>query len=127
MKTILVDAINAFIDKEEGVLQDMYKILEEFPNRKIIVSGANDEEMKKFKLFNLPYEFFTLKHKPEKTDVEYYKNLLKKFSLKSDDVIYFEHNQEAVESARSLGILSYFYDKDKKDLESLKKFLKENL
>ena len=47
--------------------------------------------------------------------------------LKPEDVIYFEHNTEAVKSAQSLGIISYHYDSDKKDLESLKTFLDNNL
>ncbi len=53
--------------------------------------------------------------------------MLKNFNLKEGDVIYFEHNQEAVESAQSVGINSYYYDDTKRDLETLKKFLDENL
>ena len=43
------------------------------------------------------------------------------------DVIYFEHNPDAVKSAEAVGIAAYYYDKDKKDLESLKIFLDKNL
>jgi len=45
MKTILVDAINAFIIKGEGILKEMHILLEKYPNRKIILTGANDGEM----------------------------------------------------------------------------------
>jgi hypothetical protein len=34
---------------------------------------------------------------------------------------------DAVKSAQSVGINTYFYDNDTKDLESLKKFLDDNL
>lgn len=53
--------------------------------------------------------------------------MLKHFSLDKDDVVYFEHNENAVKSAESVGIRTYFYDPDKKDLEALKDFLIGNL
>ena len=130
MKTILVDAVDCFIIKEnEGfkIFQEMFGLLETYPNKKIILTGANDEQQKKFGLDKMPYKFFTLKHNPEKTNLEYYKSLLEKFNLNNDEVIYFEHNPDAVKSAQSVGINSYFYDNDVRDLVNLKKFLDENL
>ena len=70
---------------------------------------------------------FTLKHNPEKTDPEYFRILLAKHGLTVTDVVYFEHNRDAVESARSLGINTYFYDHTKEDMVSLKQFLDQNL
>ena len=123
VKTILVDAINAFIIKGEGIFEEMHQLLEKYPNKKIILTGANEEQMEKFGLDKAPYEVFTLSHDPEKTDPEYYEKMLEKFGLKADDVIYFEHDQDAVKSARSVGIKTFPYDKDKKDLVALKRFL----
>ena len=74
----------------------------------------------------MPYEFFTLRHDPEKTNPEYYKIMLKNFNLSTKEVIYFEHNPDAVKSAQSVGINTYFYNNDKKDLGGLKKFLDAN-
>ena len=91
------------------------------------MSGADDEQVIKFGLGNLPYELFTLKHNPEKTDPKYYKILLEKFGLNKEDVIYFEHSIDAVKSAESVGIKSYFYDNNEKDLGGLRKFLDENI
>ncbi len=127
MKTILVDAINAFVLKDEGVFNEMYKMLEQFPNRKIILTGANDEQMEKFGLNDVPYEVFTLKHNPEKTDPKYFQMMLKHFNLSADDVVYFEHNEEAVKSAQSIGINTFHYDKGTKDVEALKKFIEKSL
>ena len=130
MKTILVDAVDCFIieqNKKFGIFQDMYKLLENYPNRKIILTGAADDKIKFFGLDNMPYEVFTLKHNPEKTNPEYYNILLKNFNLNEKEVIYFEHNLDAVKSAQSVGINTYFYDNDKKDLKSLTKFLNDNL
>ena len=130
MKTILVDAVYCFIIEKEDkfeIFQDMYKLLETYPNRKIILTGASDDKIELYGLIKMPYEVFTLKHNPEKTDPEYYKTLLNKFNFNVKEVIYFEHSIEAVKSAQSIGINTLYYDNDKKDLESLKEYLDKNL
>jgi len=131
MKTILVDAVDCFvIEKEDGtfhIFKEMHDLLENFPNKKTILTGANDEQFKKFGLDKMPWEIFTLKHNPEKTNPEYYRILLQRFNLSPEDVIYFEHNPDAVKSAQSVGINTFYYDNDKKDLTALKQFLDENL
>lgn len=127
MKTILVDAVNALVIEGKGIFREMYDLLETFPNRKIILTGANDEQFKKFGLDKMPYEVFTLKHNPEKTEPKYYKIMLEHFGLGKNDVIYFENKIEAVKSAQSVGIKSHHYDPEKKDLKALKEFLTTNL
>lgn len=129
MKTILVDAVDAFVVETENgfeIFEPMRKMLDEFPNRKIILTGANDEQYKKFGLDKMPYEVFTLKHNPEKTDPKYYEMMLKNFDLKPEDVIYFEHNPEAVKSAQSVGIKTHFWDNEKRPLRELTIFLEHN-
>jgi len=127
MKTILVDAINGLILEDGTVFQAMYDMFEGYPNRKIVLTGANDEQFAHFNLGASPYEVFTLKHNPEKTDPEYYRILLERYGLDSKDVVYFEHNVDAVKSARSLGIRTYFYDHTKEDLTTLKAFIDANI
>ncbi len=130
MKIILVDAVDAYVIEENGtfkIFKEMHDLLETFPNRKIILTGANDEQFKKFGLDKMSYEVFTLKHNPEKTDTAYYQKMLEHFGLNKGDAVYFEHNPEAVKSAQSVGIKSYFYDNNKKNLNALKDFLTENL
>lgn len=130
MKTILVDAVYTFIIEETGkfiVFQDMHKLLESYPNNKIILTSASDDKRELYGLDNMQYEVFTLKHNPEKTDPEYYKILLEKYNLNKDQVIYFEHSLDAVKSAQSIGINTYYYNNEEKDLEGLKKFLDTNL
>ncbi|MGD0729528.1 MAG: hypothetical protein ABR981_05620 [Candidatus Micrarchaeaceae archaeon] len=130
MKTILVDAVDAFIINVNGtykVFKAMYDLLESFPNRKILLTSANDEGFKKYDLDKVPYVVFTLKHDPEKTNPQYYEILLRHLNLGRNDVIYFEHNPDAVKSAEKVGITSYYYDSEKADLRMLKKFLSDNL
>lgn len=125
-KTILIDAWNTFVTKD-GVFAEMQTLLDSFDNRKVILTNANDEQMIEFGIVDMPYEVFTLKHNPDKVDPRYYEVMLEHFGLSADDVIYFEHNEDAVKSAQSVGITTYHYDKDKKDLVGLKEFLDKNL
>lgn len=130
MKTILVDAVYAFVVETENgfaIFEPMRALLDTLPHRKIILTGADDEQFKVFGLGNMPYEVFTLKHQPEKTDPAYYEKMLEHFQLDKADVVYFEHNAEAVKSAQSVGITTYHYDNEKKDLGALQDFLKTNL
>jgi len=127
MKTILVDAVDCFVSKEGQIFEEMHSLLETHPNKKIILTGANNEQFKRFGLDKIPYEVFTLNHNPEKTDPRYYEKMLSHFNLTKEEVVYFEHNQEAVKSAQSVEINTYFYDNDKKDLRGLKEFLDDNL
>ena len=125
MKTILVDAVDTFVIEGQGVYQPIFELLEQFPNRKIILTNADDRQVMEFGLVNLPYELYSLKHDPDKTDPKYFEKMLADYGLRPDEVVYFEHNQEAVKSAQSLGITSYYYDPEKKDLKALKGFLLE--
>lgn len=130
MKTILVDAVYTFVIEDNGkfkIFNEMYDLLETFPNRKIILTGANDEQSKKFGLDKMPYEVFTLKHNPEKTDPKYFQIMLEHFGLSKEEVVYFEQNSLAVKSAESIGIKAYYYDPSKKDLKALQKFLVKSL
>ena len=130
MRTILVDAVGAFVIKEgEGfaIFEEMRTMLDALPNKKIILTGANDEQFKKFGLDSMPYEVFTLKHDPEKTDPSYYETMLTHFNLTKEGVVYFENNIDAVKSAQSVGLVTHHYDPDKKDIAALKVFLNKNL
>lgn len=131
MKTILVDAVNTAIIKNEAgeyiQYKELFDLLETYPNSKLILTNANDEQMVQFGLNNVPYPVFTMKHNPDKPDAIYFKTLLEKNNWNTSDVIYFEHNPDAVKSAQSVGITSYHYDKDARDLVALKKFIDANI
>ncbi|MES2575419.1 MAG: hypothetical protein V4572_10790 [Bacteroidota bacterium] len=125
MKTILVDAWNTFIT-EDGVNLELKSILDSFPNKKIILTNATSEECQKFGIINMPYEVFSLQHNPNKTDSAYFQKMLAHFDLNSNEVIYFEHNIEAVESAISAGITTFHYN-NLIGLDKLTDFLNLNL
>lgn len=127
MKTILVDAVDCIVSADGQIFKEMFDLLESYTNKKIILTGANEDKFKQYGLDIIPYEVFTLRHNPEKMDPKYYTEMLSHFGFTKDDVIYFEHNPKAVESAQSVGITTYFYDNEQKDIDSLKKFLDLNL
>lgn len=126
MKTILVDAWNSFVT-EEGVDVKMKEILDGFDNPKIILTNANEEQKVKLGIVDMPYPVFSLAHEPDKVDPEYYIKFFEKYSLSSEDVIYFEHDEGAVESAKSLGIDVHHFDYSVRDMDRLKEFLELNL
>jgi FMN phosphatase YigB (HAD superfamily) len=92
-----------------------------------VLTGANDEEFIQHGLDKIPYEVFTLKHNPEKSNPDYYKILLEQFDLLPENLIYIEHNLEAVRSAESLKIKVFHYNKDLKDINKLNQFIKINI
>ncbi len=122
MKTILVDAWNTFIT-ENGVDTEIKKMLDDFPEPKIIVTNANSEEQQSFGMVNLPYPLFTMSHNPNKPNPEYFKALFKKFALNAESVIYFEHHPDAVKTAESLGITTYHFNHEERDIALLKAFI----
>jgi len=126
MKTILVDAGGTFV-RDGKIYQPLYELLEQYPNNKIVLSNADDKQIVDVGLVNLPYPLFTLKHNPDKADPIYFKTLLEQYNLKPSDVICFDHIPEAVTSAESIGIASYYYNIEERDLDKLKKFIDKNI
>lgn len=130
MKTILVDAVGTLvieIANDFKIFTPLQKMLDDFPNQKIILTNANGEQLLKFGLDKAPYKVFTLKHNPNKTNPEYYRQMLNHFGLKPEEAIYFEHSPEAVASAQSVSIKTYHWDSKKQPLIELANFLKDNL
>ncbi len=127
MKTILVDAINTLVFPNWKIDQELYNLLEEYPNPKLVLSNANQEQIKNFWLDKIPYELFTLSHNPEKTNPYYYQKLLEEYNLSTEDVVYFEHNPDAVSTAQSIGVTTLYFDKDKRELDQVRNFLDKNL
>lgn len=125
MKTLLVDAWNTFVTND-GINNDMQQLLDSYINPKIILTNANAKELISFGIVNMPYPIFSLAHKPNKTDPEYYKKMLNELSLTSKDVVYFEHHEEAVKSARSISIETFWFQQGS-TLKILKQFLDQKL
>ncbi len=125
MKTILVDAWNTFVTNE-GIHKDMQQLLDSYINPKVILTNANAEEMISFGIVNMPYPVFSLAHDPNKPNPAYFQKMLDHFELSSNEVVYFEHHEDAVNSARSLYIETLWFQNGS-SLNTLKQFLDQNL
>ena len=125
MKIILIDAWNTLI-KNKKLDIDLYNFLEKFENRKIILTNANNKEQINYGIVEMPYDVFSLSHKPNKDDSLYFKLLIEKYKLRITNLIYIEHNYEAVQSALSIGIKAHHYNpKDSND--KVYQFLLKNI
>jgi len=125
MKTILVDAWNTFVTND-GIHKDMHQLLDSYINPKIILTNANPEEMISFGIVNMPYPVFSLAHDPNKPNPEYYRKMLDHYGLSSKEVLYFEHHEDAVKSAKSRSIETLWFKKGS-SLDILKQFLDQNI
>jgi HAD superfamily hydrolase (TIGR01509 family) len=122
-KTILIDGMNCIYDKEFNVNDKLLGIINSFNNRKIlVVNGFRDIGLKILEGNN--FEGFSLEEEGiKKDDVRYFEKLFDKFNLKAEEVVYFDHNEVNVETAKRLGIKSILF----KDEEKIKEFLQKNL
>ncbi|MFT7328065.1 MAG: HAD superfamily hydrolase (TIGR01509 family) [Crocinitomicaceae bacterium] len=127
MKIILVDAVDLFISDIGVIDQKIYELLEEYATPKIIVTNAPAEKFEEFGLNYVPYPVFTLSKQPSKSDPEYFNILFEEYSIFASECIYIEHNKEAVASAQSVGIKSYYFNSEKKDLKLLKEFIDNSI
>ena len=82
----------------------------QYSNKKLILTNATSLEQEELGIINMPYEVFSLCHNPEKTDPLYFKTLCKKMNFKKENLLYIEHNNDALESARSFGINSFLFN-----------------
>ena len=123
-KIILVDAYHCLFD-ENGINTEMQEILDLFPNRKIVLTNANDEQIIEFGIDKSPYEVFTLKHNPNKNEGRYYEKMLDYFGLEAENCIYIEHSKESVKQAEALEIKTFHYTDE--SIKLLEEFIRENI
>ncbi|MEI6144359.1 MAG: alanine--tRNA ligase-related protein, partial [Candidatus Berkelbacteria bacterium] len=123
VRTILIDGMHCLYDENFEINQTLLEILNSKNTRKIlVVDGYREKAKELLKVFDI--ECFSLEEeKITKTNPEYFKKLFEKFDLKSEDVIYFDHSQENIDSAKSLGILTELYS----GAEQVDQFLQKNL
>lgn len=127
MKTILVDAASTLFLDDGSIDEKLHTLLETYPNKKIVLTNANDEQMPMFGIDKSPYEVFTLKHNPDKVDPVYFTKFMEKYGFKPEDLVYFEHTPDAVKAGEPHGISTYYFDETKRNLVALKKFLDDNI
>ena len=122
-KTILVDGMFCMYDEQFTVDKFLLDLLHSFKAKKILVVNGFREKGKKA-LEGNGFEAFSLEEEKIKKDsVEYFKRLFLKYNLTSKEVIYFDHDEKNVETARKLGIVSLHYTNH----DEVKRFIEQNL
>jgi HAD superfamily hydrolase (TIGR01509 family) len=120
--TLLVDGMFCLYDKDFRINEELLGLLKNIDNKKIlVVNGYKDEAEELLK--NHGFEVFSFEGKIKKDNEQFFKKLLEKYSLNKEDVIYFDHAEENIKSARNVGILSELY----KNNNQIKKFIEPNI
>ena len=126
-RLILVDGMYCLYDENFKIDKELLDFLHRFNTHYILtVNGFKEKGRKLVKSgeYEFNWEAFSLEEEGiKKNNPEYFKILLKKFSLVPEEVIYFDHDKKSVETAKKLGILSKHYT----NLKTIKKFIKDNL
>ena len=119
-KTILVDGMFCIYDKEFNVNKELLKIINSFNARKILVVNGFREKGKQALIGSDFLAFSLEEEKIKKDNPEYFKTLLSRYDLKIYEVLYFDHDENNVKTAKSLGIVSTQYLNN----EQIEEFLK---
>ena len=128
-RLILVDGMHCLYDKDFNLNQELLNLINSFNSHNILVVNKFRKKgldlVKKSSLGrNSNWEAFSLEENEiNKDNPKYFKELLKKFNLKPEEVMYFDHDKKNVETAQRLDILSKHYT----DTKSIKEFVEKNL
>lgn len=121
-KTILVDGMHCIYDEEFNVNQNLLNILNSINCQKILVVNKFREKGL-VSLQGNEFEAFSLEEQGiKKNNPEFFKTLMTKFSLTPENLIYFDHSEDNINSAKELGIKSIHYTGDN---DKIKEFLDE--
>lgn len=119
VKTIIVDAIYTLISSDEAdtskeyddsstwsVNLELASYLNTLSQRKIVVTNAAGAQLDQIKtlLNDYNFEIFSLENNPNKTDTEYFNKLLLALSLEPWALVYLDHSQASLDSARKAWI-----------------------
>lgn len=127
-RTILVDGMFCIYNDNFEVNNEILEIVNSINTKKILVINGFREKGEKL-LKKYGFSAFSMEEEGIKKDnPKFFDTLLKKFKLKPEEVIYFDHDKDNVKTAQSLGILSNHYNKDEtKIIDKLKEFVNDNL
>jgi HAD superfamily hydrolase (TIGR01509 family) len=119
---ILVDGMHCLYDKGFKINKELLEIIGSFDNKKVLVVNGYSEKAKEI-LNEYGIEIFSLEdEKIKKDNVKFFERLLQKYRLNSQQLIYFDHAEENIDSAKKLGIKSILY----KDNNQIKGFIEKN-
>ncbi|HLA22957.1 MAG TPA: HAD family hydrolase [Candidatus Nanoarchaeia archaeon] len=125
MKTILVDGMFCVYDENFNVNKELLHMIDSFRARKILVVNKFREKGKKLlENSSIKHSFSLEEENINKDNKEYFLRLLKKFDINPKEVFYFDHDENNVKTAKSVGINSVAYSRNNL---LIKQFIIDNL
>ncbi len=128
-RLILVDGMHCLYDENFNLNKKLIEAINGLNTHTVLaVNGSREKGYNLVKSHDSSYdtnwESFSLEERGIKKDnPEYFKELMRRFNLVPEEVMYFDHDKKNVETAKKLGILSKHYTDEK----SISKFMRENL
>ena len=125
MKTILVDGMFCVYDENFNVNKELLHMIDSFRARKILVVNKFREKGKKLlENSSIKHSFSLEEENINKDNKEYFLRLLKKFDINPKEIVYFDHDENNVKTAKSVGINSVAYSRNNL---LIKQFIIDNL
>ena len=122
-RVLLVDGMFTIYDSEFNVNSEILTVLNSFNAQKILVVNGFRERGQKL-LEQHGFEAFSMEEKKvNKDNPLFFGTLFKKYHLTADEVLYFDHKKENVDTAKKLGIISEVYQSP----TQIKEFIEKNL
>ncbi len=128
-KVILVDGMYCLYDEKFNINKELLEITNNFNSHCVLAVNKFRGKGEALVIKHSPgqdtnWKAFSLEEKDtKKENPEYFKELLKRLGFVAEEVIYFDHDEKSVKSAKSIGINSVLY----KDNKQIKKFIEDNL
>lgn len=123
-KILLIDGMNCLYDKDFNVNQELFEFLHGLNVKKVLVVNNFKEKAEEL-LKNHGYEVFSFNGRITKDNPVFFQELISKYSIDKDEIIYFDHKNENLISAGKFGIKHLLlFDGN---VEEIKTFVKENL
>ena len=102
-RVLLIDGMHCLYDENFNINKKLFDALQNFNCRKIIVVN-NFKEKAEALLKEYGYEIFSFNGKILKNKKEFFEKLMEKYKIEKDEIIYFDHDDENVDTAEEAGI-----------------------
>ena len=127
-RLILADGMHCLYDENFKLNKELLEIINRLNTHNIlVVNGFREKGVNLIKsgdqTKDTNWKAFSLEEESIKKDnPKYFKELMRRFKLVPEELIYFDHDKKNVETAKGLGILAKHYT----DTNSIKKFIEDN-
>lgn len=109
IKAILIDGMYTLYDKNFILNEELANFISNLKIKKILVVNGNKQKGQELTK-NFIDEAFSLENQNiKKENPKYFNEVLNAYNLKPKDVIYFDHKEENIKSAKQISINSFLY------------------